>query len=133
MVEESLPPEILLKASRRGDEYAWRLPDVLEVIAAARALGLATLGGQVQFRTPGGTCELHWLSADAEDRHPGESWEDYVARSADEVSRKVRSLAEVTNFIGEGISFPHLAELRSKGEALEEYLCFVLYFEQAGA
>lgn len=133
MVEELLPPEILSKATRRGDEFAWPLHDVPDVIAAARASGLATLGGQVQSRTPGGTCELYWLRADAEGRRPGEPWTDFVARSGEEVTRRVRALEAGTEFVGEGLGFSHLADLHANGEALEQYLCFVLYFERQTA
>jgi hypothetical protein len=87
VVESLLPPAVLCKALLRGNEYAWPLDDVPAAIAAARSVGLATLGGQVQFRTPDGTCELYWLNADAEDWRSGEAWSEFVTRSAEQVAR----------------------------------------------
>ncbi|MGL6076220.1 MAG: hypothetical protein ACRC8S_18860 [Fimbriiglobus sp.] len=130
MVEGLLPSVVMDKASLRGNEYAWPLADVPEAIAAAKSLGLATLGGQVQFRTPEGTCELYWLNADTTDRLPDESWVAFVARSADQVSRGVAGLVAGTDFVAEGVkNFGNLAELRARGVALDGFLCFVLYFQ----
>ena len=56
MVEETLlPPSVLAKAIKHGNEYGWALADVPEVIDATEAVGLANLGGQPQFVYPNGT------------------------------------------------------------------------------
>jgi hypothetical protein len=130
MTEVKLPPSILDKASLRANEYAWRLADVAEAINAAQTSGLATLGGQIQFRTPDGICELYWLSATAEDRRPDEDWLPFVSRSAEQVLQRFVGLVATTDFVAEGLRhFPCLAELQSRGDELAEYLCFVLYFQ----
>lgn len=127
--EGRLPPEVLGKASLRGNEYAWRLADVAHAVAAGRDAGLATLGGQVQFRTPDGICELYWLNSDADDRRPDEDWPNYVARSADQVLRGFAGMVAGADFVAEGVlHFGHLAELRSLGHELKEYLWFALSF-----
>jgi hypothetical protein len=134
MPKAVLPQELLSKASLQGNEYAWRIADVAEVIAAARDLGLATLGGQIQFRTPDGICELYWLSADADERRPGEDWLAFVARSADQVLWLFTRLVADTDFIAEGVrTFSYRAELRSRGHELNEYLYFAMSFvDQSG-
>jgi len=38
------------------------MADVEDIILAARNLAMACIGGQVQFRFPGGTCEEHMKS-----------------------------------------------------------------------
>lgn len=127
--ERRLPPEVLGKASLRGNDYAWRLADVAEAVTAARDAGLATLGGQVQFRTPAGICELYWLNADADDRRPDEDWPTFVVRSADQVLRGFAGLVAGTDFEAEGVRHPgQLAELQSLGHDLKEYLWFALSF-----
>jgi hypothetical protein len=128
MHERRLPASVLGKASLRGYEYAWRLADVPEALAAARTCGLACLGGQVQFRVPEATCELYWRSADAEPRQPGEPWAEYTTRSAAEVSARVQQLP-VAELIAEGLQWPEIAALRDAGVDVSEYLCFVLYFD----
>jgi len=124
-----LPPEVLGKASLEGREYAWRIADVPEVIAAARSRGLAALGWEVQFRTPGGICELYWLGPHAESRHRDEPWSEYIDRSAQHLLNEFNRLVADTDLVEEGVkSFRLLAKLREDGVGLDEYLCFVLYF-----
>ena len=36
--EQALPPDILQRASLAGGEYAWRIQDISDVIAAARKI-----------------------------------------------------------------------------------------------
>jgi hypothetical protein len=128
MPELRLPAPVLAKATFQGYEHAWRLADVPEAIAAARACGLATIGGVAQFRTPAGTGELYWWSADAGPRWPGESWGQYVARSAAEVLARVQQLP-VAEMVAEGLRWPEIAALRDTGVDVSNYLCFVLYFD----
>lgn len=91
---------------------------------------MATLGGQVQFRCPDGTCELYWLNADAEERRPDEDWPEFVARSAEQVLQGLSELPTPADIVAEGVArFAHLRELHSRGVALDEFLWFVLYFE----
>jgi hypothetical protein len=131
MLEQRLPQNALNKATWRGNEYAWPLPAVEEVVIAARDCSLANLGGQIQFRVPEGTCELYWLTAAPDDRRPDEPWSAYVNRTADEVLSRFRLLQSRTNFVKEGVSFPLLQHLHDQGVNLDQYLCFVVYFEEA--
>jgi hypothetical protein len=117
----------------RGNEYAWPLSAVEEVVTAARACGLANLGGQAQFRIPEGTCELYWLAADSSARLPGEPWDRYVNRSADEVLARFRDVRQRTDFIQEGLVFEVLRGLHERGADLNHSLCFVLYFDGSAA
>jgi hypothetical protein len=130
MDEALLPPAILGKATRRGNEYAWPLASVEEAITAARASGLATLGGQAQFRIPEGTCELYWLDAHAsEDRRAGEPWPEYVTRSAREVLARFREKVLPADFLAEARQWSILHEKIKAGVNVLDYLCFVLAFQ----
>lgn len=57
------------------DEHGWRFEDLPALLAEARSLGIAVLGGQVQFKLPDSTCELYWQNADASPRRDGETWD----------------------------------------------------------
>jgi hypothetical protein len=125
-----LPSELLADADLRGNEYAWPLAKVPQVIRTAREHGLAVLGGQLQFRLSEGICELYWLSADSEDRKAHERWPEYVERSASEVLNRFQQLQSSSDFISEGrMTFTQLEELYLGGVDLTQFLCFVLYFE----
>ena len=128
-----LPPAILEKATLRGNEYAWPFEAVEETIVAAQAAGLATLGGQAQFRIPDGTCEMYWLGADASDRRDGEPWSEYVARSAREVVDRFRQKVVPADFLAEARQWPILREKMEAGVNVMDYLCFVLDFQAAPA
>ena len=49
--EALLPADILARADFRHNEYAWRVADLPDVVAAARDKNLRNLGGQLQIRT----------------------------------------------------------------------------------
>jgi hypothetical protein len=102
---------------------------VEEAARAAAACGLASLGGQAQYRMPDGTCELYWLSLDSGERRPDEPWEGYVTRSAAEVLAQFAVLRGKTDFIKVALEWPVLAQLHAEGVDLDQYLCFVLYFD----
>ena len=126
--EVRLPAEILALGSLDRSEWAWRLSDVQTAIAAAREHNLATLGGQVQFRCPGGTYELYWLNADSSPRHDHESWPDFVSRTAEEVVRGFRTIFQ-PGVIEEGVrGWPALEAEGASGVDLNSHLWFVLYF-----
>ena len=128
--EQLLPARILAKASLCGNEYAWRIDDVEDTIRAAHSSNLATIGGQIQFRLPDGTCELYWLAADSSRRRDDEDWSSFVSRSANEVIEKFRSLQAKFNFVAEGVKeFTFLSEKHKQGFVLADYLYFILYFE----
>jgi hypothetical protein len=127
--ERFLPASVLSRASLRGNEYAWPLAAVEATVAAAAASGLANLGGQAQFRIPDGTCELYWLSVDSGERRRDETWDAYVTRTAAEVRTQFAALRERTDFVNEALQWPQLARLHAEGVDLNQYLCFVLYFD----
>jgi hypothetical protein len=129
MDEALLPPAILAKATRRGNEYAWPFACVEEAIMGAQASALATLGGQAQFRIPEGTCEMYWLDADASDRRIGEPWPEFVTRSAQEVLTWFRERVVGADFLAEARQWPILREKIEDGVNVLDYLCFVLDFQ----
>jgi hypothetical protein len=129
MDERLLPNAVLAKATLRGNEYAWAFADVEEAIVAAQSLGLATLGGQAQFRLPNGTYEMYWLDADASDFQPGEPWPTFVNRSAAEVLALFKENVTNANFLAEARQSPILCEQIDKGTNVLDYLCFVLDFQ----
>ena len=126
--EELLPQTVLSKASLRGKEYAWRKDDVKEAILAARQQNLATLGGEVQFRIPNGTCELYWLNFDPADKSDSEIWQDYVVQSAHECITNFNDLCMTTDFVKLGKENFEVLRNMSETEDIGIYLCFVLYF-----
>ena len=129
MNENLMPQAILEKALIRGNEYAWKLSDIEEAINAGRVCRLATVGGQAQFRLPDGTCEMYWISATATPRVQGESWSQYVERSATDVRSQFRQIAETTDFRQEATKWPLLVKRMEQGDDILNYLCFVLYFD----
>ncbi|HEY5411482.1 MAG TPA: hypothetical protein VIJ94_12230 [Caulobacteraceae bacterium] len=78
---QRLPAEVRALADVRQGEAAWRRADLPRVADAARALGLAATGGQVQLRLPSVTHELYWQDYDPGERSPGETWAAYADRS----------------------------------------------------
>jgi hypothetical protein len=62
----ALPVEIVESASINGNEYGWPLHAFPSAALRAKSLGCACVGGQFQFRTPVGVCEMYWLEADFE-------------------------------------------------------------------
>jgi hypothetical protein len=128
MLEHRRPEGVLQKASLRGKEYAWRQADVREAVLAAEQTGLATLGGQTQFRLPDGTCELYWLDFDASSMKTGETWQQFVDRSAQESLSQFEQMCQTVDFVQEGIrAFSILGE-KAEAEDIGLYLCFVIYF-----
>src|SRR5580704_13557479 len=116
-----LPAEIAYGASFIGNEYAWTISAFLEALAKAPSYGFACLGGQFQFRLPGGIYEMYWLSADATGRQAQEAWRDYSQRSCSEVMTKFEAVASSTDFVREATNWRLLAS------ALEG-LVFAAYF-----
>jgi len=127
--ESLLPAEVLAKANKDSSEYAWKLDDVLTVIEAANSVGLATIGGEVQFRVPEGICELDWLGFEPGERRSSEPWEVYQSRCAEEIADDIRRIAS-SDLVTPAITyFECLESMHGQGINLYDYLCFVLYFE----
>src|SRR5262249_10425678 len=109
---------------------AWRMDDVEEVVLAARNLGLACLGGQLQFQFPDGICEAYWISLDPTEQHSDEPWEHYVTRSAQEALSKFRQVCRDTDFKKLGREWDFIAQkIEREGCDPKEYLWFPLYFK----
>jgi hypothetical protein len=103
----ALPTDITRGATLRGNEYGWNVASFPVALARAEAKGYACLGGQFQFRLDDGTtCEMYWLSADSNDRVPGEAWADYSHRSCAEVLNNFKNLASTTDFGKEASAWP---------------------------
>jgi hypothetical protein len=129
MSEHALPTEILERGSRAGNEYAWRLQDIPDVIAAARAANLISTGGQLQFRLPdGGTCECYWVDVDTyKSVDKALPWDERVSRTAEVALADFDALQERFDFIAEGrVGFaPHLDALVAQGRDPADSMCFV--------
>jgi hypothetical protein len=78
---QRLPKPARALADVRGGEAAWRRADLPLLANAARAVGLGTLGGQVQLRLPSATHELYWQDYDPGERRGDETWPEYADRS----------------------------------------------------
>ena len=127
-----LPGELTEKATLRGKEFAWSVSDFPSVLTRARELGYACLGGQFQFRPPGSTCEMYWLSADPDKRKAQESWATFADRSCGEVLDRFRAILNTADFHTEAQRWPDVAELSGPEENPLAHLCFVAYFRDTG-
>jgi hypothetical protein len=123
-----LPDELTEGASLRGKEFAWGVDAFPGVLAKAQLLGYACLGGQFQFRPPGATCEMYWLSAHPDRRAPDESWPDYAHRSCDQVLERFKVTLIGSNFVEEANRWPGVPELTGQSGEPLKHLCFVAYF-----
>jgi len=133
MIEHRLSPAILAKATLAGNEYAWRAEDVEAAIEDARRRGLANCGGQAQFRLPNATCELYWVDIQPELQRPGESWDDYVSRSAADTISLFRTRLAETDWAKEIENWALLRKQAASGVDVMGHRCFVLYFEGESA
>lgn len=78
---QRLPAPARALADVRDGEPAWRRADLQLLSNAARAVSLATTGGQVQLRLPSAIHELYWQDYDPGERGPDETWPEYADRS----------------------------------------------------
>ena len=128
-LEPFLPADLLSCADKRGNDYAWRRKDLLRVAAAAKKAGLASCGGQVQFRSTDGTFEIKWRSFDPEYRRENEAWNKYVVRSWKETCLKWQNLFDNDDLIEEGRKiFKIIKETETREVLPRDVLWFVLYF-----
>jgi hypothetical protein len=127
--ERHLPKELLQRASH-GNEYAWRLSDIPRVIEAARHADLVSVGGQLQFRLPEGTCECYWVEVNTYKSVPkGLPWNARVARTAEVALADFARLQSEYDFITEGRRAfgDHLRRVEERGESPAEAMWFVWY------
>ena len=128
---EKLPEDVIVRATLRGNEYAWRVGDIPIVIEAAKSANLINIGGQLQFRIPkGGTCECYWVEVDTYTEVSADlPWADRVSATAATALSQFQRLCNECDFVAEGrASFgEHLREFEARGGDLNEALCFVWY------
>ncbi|OGC21053.1 hypothetical protein A3J90_00645 [candidate division WOR-1 bacterium RIFOXYC2_FULL_37_10] len=128
MIEDKLPKELLEKTSKDGNELAWKLNDVEEVVVTAEKLGLANLGGQAQFIFPEGIYELYWIEIDTSGKNQDEDWLQYVNRSNHEFLRLFKEKVLKTDFLKEAKNWPALKAKIDQSINILDYLYFVIYF-----
>lgn len=125
-----LSSEILQKATKRGNEYGWKLSDIPQVLLDAKNKKLANLGGQLQFRFPNATYELYWLDIDSGVKGERESWEAWVIRSYETCLQSFEALIKKVDFVKEAEnSFPQIKEKVQTGINIRDFAVFILYFE----
>jgi hypothetical protein len=133
LAEKRLPEDVIVRATLRGNEYAWRVGDIPTVIEAAKSANLINVGGQLQFRIPeGGTCECCWVEVDTYKEVSADLlWADRVSATAASALSQFRRLCTDCDFVAEGrTSFgEHLREFEAQGGDLNEALCFVWFVE----
>jgi hypothetical protein len=126
-----LPREILDRATLCGNEYAWRIEDIPEVIEATRQASLVNIGGQLQFRIPDvGTCECYWVEVDTYKSVPKSlPWDERVNRTAEVALADFQQLAAKYDFVEEGRRGfdEHLQKIVEGGGNPAEFACFVWY------
>ena len=126
-----LPEELLQKADLRGNEYAWPIDLIPEVIAAAQKANLLNAGGQLQFRFPdGGTCECYWIDVDTYKSVPSNIlWKERVDLAAKSALRDFQTLKNTYDFLSEGREnfAKQIAAYLASGGVLNEAMCFVWY------
>ncbi len=136
MPEALLPPEILARADFRSNEYAWRVDDLPEVIAAAARLNLRNIGGQLQIRTPDAIGECDWVEVDAcRFIPPMLPWEAQVEMAANLALTDLAELKVEFDFAAEiREAFPEpVARYLASGGKLEDAIWFVWYVDAEDA
>ena len=124
-----LPPKILCKAVRSGNEYGWKREDFQDVLNIVSNANIGIIGGQVQFKLPNGTCELYWHQYDSNDQIPNEPWELYCQRTKKEVAKAFSKIPSNLELVKEATEyFEFLAEEANNGVDIEQYLIFIIYF-----
>src|SRR4051794_38203316 len=106
--QNELPPDVLVGATLRGNEYGWTPASFPNALQKAESYGFACVGGQFQFRVADGTCEMYWLESNSTERRTGESWDDYSHRSCVEVREGFDKLVNDTDFVNEAVDWPLL-------------------------
>ncbi|MEM1036160.1 MAG: hypothetical protein AAGI14_05300 [Pseudomonadota bacterium] len=123
---EKLPDTLLNKATLRGNEYAWKLDDIPTVIKTARSIGLINLGGQLQFRIPGATCEAYEIEVRPNDKKCPEN----AAKQCHE--QFIELLRNKAVFIEKAKDWQSLRDYEADGGDLLQAMCFVWYLATPG-
>jgi hypothetical protein len=129
--ERLLPDHVTARATLRGNEYAWSVSDIPTIIEAAKAANLINIGGQLQFRIPGGgTCECYWVEVDTyKDVSTDLPWAERVCATAAAALSQFQNVCNQYDFVAEGRSAfgAHLNDFEAQGGDISEALCFVWY------
>jgi hypothetical protein len=133
--EQRLPQVLLQSASLRGNEYAWHVHDIPEVIEAARQANLVNIGGQLQFRLPNrSTCECYWVQVNTYRSVPSLlTWQELVERTATVALADFSHLLSEFDFLVEGrrAFAKDLDALEQQGQDPKQTMCFVWYLQDA--
>ncbi len=132
LAEALLPADILAPADFRHNEYAWRVADLPDVIAAARDTNLRNLGGQLQIRTDEAIGECYWVAVDAcQTISEALPWEVQVRMSADMALKNLAEISEEFDFAQElRDAFPEpVAAYEAAGHSLADAIWFAWYVD----
>ncbi len=132
LAEALLPADILARADFRHNEYAWRVADLPDVIAAARDTNLRTLGGQLQIRTGDAIGECYWVAIDpCQTIDEALPWEVQVRMSADIALKSLAEISEEFDFTQElREAFPEpVAAYEAAGHKLADAVWFAWYVD----
>lgn len=132
-LESAFPPDLLARASLRGNEYAWPVEVIPEVIEQAKDRNLISIGGQLQFRfVEGAICECYWIEVDTfKTVSRDQPWPERVRQTAAAALFSFESLRSEHDFLAEGRKGfgAVFAEYEAKGQDPREAMCFVWYVE----
>lgn len=132
-LESTLPPDLMARASLRGNEYAWPVEAIPEVIEQAKGHNLISIGGQLQFRfADGAICECYWIEVDTfKTVSPDLRWPERVRQTAAAALSGFESLRSEHDFLAEGRKGfgTVFAEYEAKGQDPRQAMCFVWYAE----
>lgn len=131
-----LPRELLAAACCSDNEWGWPPELIPQVIAEGKRLDLLSLGGQLQFILPTGTCECYWVSVDPLRTEPsGLSWQERVALAAERSLEQFSALRLEFDFLAEGQRAfgQYFDDLRACRGDPAEYMCFFWYLESASS
>jgi len=127
-----LSADLQATACRSDNEWGWRPDSIPHVIDEAEGLNLLSVGGQLQFLLPAGTCECYWVSVDTLVEEPdGLSWLERVKFTAGEARKQFADLQAKLDFLTEGRKEfgGHFARLEESGGDPADCLCFIWYLE----
>lgn len=129
---EQLPKSLLDNATLNGNEYAWPINVIPEVIEAARKSNLLNIGGQLQFRFPDGICECYWVQIDTHTSLPENlDWTERVNLTADIALKDFQVLQHSFDFLAEGREgfAIHIDKYIEAGGDIDNVMCFVWYLD----
>jgi hypothetical protein len=127
---EMLPADLLARATLRGNEYAWPVDDIPQVIEAAQKANLVSIGGQLQFRLSDATYECYWVQVDTyQSVQKKLAWRERVERTAEAGASDFAELCSNLDFLAAGREgfAEHLDALSTEGRDPSASMCFVWY------